>query len=183
MSIEEVLEQYKNVIHYEISKILNEYIDLWDDAIQETFIRINNSLPSILQKEGKHQENYIRVIARNAARTLRAKQYSETERMLSFEAWNETSGAEILDNPPETQIETAMEICLNKLKPEERDLLFLKDAENLGYEEISKALGISNFSCRKKVSRARKKLLQILLESTEGKNVMRGRVKYEEESI
>ena len=70
MDIETVLMQYKNVIHYEVSRVLYEQIDLWDEAVQETFIRINASLPSILEKDGKYQENYIRVIARNAAHTI-----------------------------------------------------------------------------------------------------------------
>ena len=54
MDIETVLMQYKNVIHYEVSRVLYEQIDLWDEAIQETFIRINASLPSIVEKDGKY---------------------------------------------------------------------------------------------------------------------------------
>ena len=70
MNIETVLIKYQNVINYEVSRVLYENIDLWDEAIQESFIRINASLESILEKEGKYQENYIRVVARNAARTI-----------------------------------------------------------------------------------------------------------------
>ena len=53
MNIETVLIKYQNVINYEVSRVLYENIDLWDEAIQESFIRINASLESILEKEGK----------------------------------------------------------------------------------------------------------------------------------
>ena len=51
MNIETVLIKYQNVINYEVSRVLYENIDLWDEAIQESFIRINASLESILEKE------------------------------------------------------------------------------------------------------------------------------------
>lgn len=74
MNIETVLTMYRNVINYEVTRVLHENIDLWDEAIQESFIRINGNLESILKKEGKYRENYIRVIARNAARTILSNQ-------------------------------------------------------------------------------------------------------------
>lgn len=51
MNIETVLIMYRNLINYEVTRVLHENIDLWDEAIQESFIRINGNLESILKKK------------------------------------------------------------------------------------------------------------------------------------
>ena len=48
MNIETVLIMYRNLINYEVTRVLHENVDLWDEAIHESFIRINGSLESIL---------------------------------------------------------------------------------------------------------------------------------------
>ena len=75
------------------------------------------------------------------------------------------------------QICEEMQICLNALNADEQDILLLRDVEQLTYAEIADAFGISETLCRKKVSRARKKLKKALTETTEGKAVIRGRYK------
>ena len=37
MNIETVLIMYRNVINYEVTRVLHENIDLWDEAIHESF--------------------------------------------------------------------------------------------------------------------------------------------------
>ena len=181
MDIETILMQYKNVIHYEVSRVLYEQIDLWDEAIQETFIRINASLPSIVEKDGKYQENYVRVIARKAARTILSKTNIYLARNLSLEEWSENH-ADCYSSYEQSFFEDnvclEMESCLNQLEPAERDILFLREIEGLQYDEIAKALVITTDTCRKRISRAKKKFKKIMTETTEGKQVIRGRIKH-----
>ena len=181
MDIETVLMQYKNVIHYEVSRVLYEQIDLWDEAIQETFIRINASLPSIVEKDGKYQENYVRVIARNAARTILSKKNIYLARNLSLEEWSENHEdcySSYEQSFFEGNVCPEMESCLNQLEPAERDILFLREIEGLQYDEIAKAFGITKDACRKRISRAKKNLKMILTDTGEGKQVIRGRVRH-----
>ncbi len=175
MDIETILRLYKKAIHYEVSSRLRNHNDLWDDAIQETFIRIYRSLHSILRKEGRHQENYVRVIARNVARTHLYNREKELLRAASFDEW--CSECEVSETDTGLQICEEMQICLNALNADEQDILLLRDVEQLTYAEIADAFGISETLCRKKVSRARKKLKKALTETTEGKAVIRGRYK------
>ena len=181
MDFETVLMQYKNVIHYEVSRVLYEQIDLWDEAIQETFIRSNASLPSIVEKDGKYQENYVRVIARNAARTILSKKNIYLARNLSLEEWSENHEdcySSYEQSFFEDNVCLEMESCLNQLEPAERDILFLREIEGLQYDEIAKALGITRDACRKRIARAKKKFKKIMTETTEGKQVIRGRIKH-----
>ena len=58
-----------------------------------------------------------------------------------------------------------------------RDILYLREVEELPYDEIAKALGITKEACRKRVSRAKRHFKQIITEPKEGRQVIRGRVK------
>ena len=180
MNIETVLIMYRNVINYEVTRVLHENIDLWDEAIQESFIRINGNLESILKKEGKYRENYIRVIVRNAARTILSNRRNFHAKNVSFEEWiaYEENAENLYEkNSSEEELSLEMEHCLRMLEPEERDILYLREVEELPYDEIAKALGITKEACRKRVSRAKRHFKQIITESKEGRQVIRGRVK------
>ena len=63
------------------------------------------------------------------------------------------------------------------LEPEERDILYLREIEELQYDDIANVLGITKEACRKRVSRAKRHFKQIITESKEGRQVIRGRVK------
>jgi RNA polymerase sigma factor (sigma-70 family) len=71
-----------------------------------------------------------------------------------------------------------MEECLIHLSDEEKDFLFLRFVEELEYEEISAAMGMSETACRQRVSRAKKHLETVIEETDAGKNTVRGRVCY-----
>ena len=180
MNIETVLIKYQNVINYEVSRVLYENIDLWDEAIQESFIRTNASLESILEKEGKYQENYIRVVARNAARTILSNMKKFRAKNVPFEEWVIYNGnaEEICEETfDKRELSLEMENCLRMLEPEERDILYLREIEELQYDDIANVLGITKEACRKRVSRAKRHFKQIITESKEGRQVIRGRVK------
>lgn len=178
MNTESVLVQYKKVINYEVMRVLHQHEDCWQDAIQETFLRVHNSIDSILSKKGKYQENYIRVIARNAAKTILSKELLHRERNTSYEEWLDTNPEEGIGFFVEEPLDEGMEECLRQLSEEEKDFLFLRFVEELEYEEISAAMDMSEAACRQRVSRAKKHLESVIEETDAGKNLVRGRVRY-----
>lgn len=182
--IEEILERYKEVIKYEVRKILLQSEPLQEDAMQETWIRIYRSLSAVASRQGKQQENYIRVIARNAAKDVRAEEWKRRgwEDILNEEdipVCDNYRGVETVN--PELgrfRMETEeMESCLLELTQKERDVLYLRYVEETDYEEMAVALHTSEVNCRQMVTRARRSLARIVDKHTEYEILREGRVK------
>ncbi|MGN1415028.1 MAG: RNA polymerase sigma factor [Anaerovoracaceae bacterium] len=182
--IEEILERYKGVIKYEVRKILLQSEALQEDAMQETWIRIYRSLPAVASRQGKQQENYIRVIARNAAKDVRSQEWKRRgwENPLNeedFPVCDDYRKAETVN--PELnrfRMETEeMENCLLELTQKERDVLYLRYVEEADYEEMAIAFHTSEGNCRQMVLRAKRSLAQIMDKHTECEILTEGRVK------
>lgn len=124
--------------------------EIADDLLQETyyrFLRVRTTFQS-----DSHRKNYLFRIATNLAndnfRTGRDEQLPE-----NYEA-RDASG----HHPHEPDVRDA----LAKLKPRERDALWLAYAEGLSHKEIAESLGVKATSMKILLFRARQKLVSLL---------------------
>ena len=122
-----------------------------EDITSETFIRALTAAENIRAETVK---GYLLTIARNLAfkRTKRASRLADL-----------TPGLPALDNGPEQTAETNLGLqgamqFMQTLPEVDRAALLLHIQDDLSYEEISKALGISLAAAKVKVHRTRLKL-------------------------
>lgn len=138
-----------------------------EDATQETFVKIHRSLQQL--ENTASLQTWIFSIARNEAftilRRLRPMEELETE---TENVWDE-------ENPLEKVVQKEragiVQHCLGLLKPMYRELLILKEYEQLSYAEISQVTGASESAVKSGLFKARramrKKLESILKERDE----------------
>jgi len=85
---------------------------------------------------------------------------STVTKLLNEQSFKDYYALEIVDN---TAI-LALKDALTKIDEQEKDILLLR-AQNYSYDEIAKFLGIENNQLKVKYHRAKKKLIQILIEN------------------
>lgn len=81
-------------------------------------------------------------------------------KLLNEQAFKDYYALEIVDNPAILALKEA----LNKMDEQEKDILLLR-AQNYSYEEIAKLLAIENNQLKVKHHRAKKKLVQTLIDN------------------
>jgi RNA polymerase sigma-70 factor, ECF subfamily len=123
---------------------------LADDLLQETYYRFLRT--RMVFENDSHRKNYLFKIATNLAndsfRKVRAEQLPE----------NYEAGSAAHDNQHHTDVNRAMA----KLKPRERDALWLAYAEGLSHKEIAETLGVKTTSMKILLYRARQRLVFLL---------------------
>lgn len=85
---------------------------------------------------------------------------STVTKLLNEQSFKDYYALEIVDNPAILALKDA----LTKIDEQEKDILLLR-AQNYSYEEVAKLLGIENNQLKVKYHRAKKKLIQILIEN------------------
>lgn len=119
-----------------------------DDLLQDTYLRVLEvNLPPEMSDEWL--KNYLFRIATNLAR--------DKHRKRSHEPLSEHAAPE-----PARDLQQDMEKSLQRIKPKERQLLWLAYVERFTHEEIGKILGARTPSIRVMLSRARHNLATIL---------------------
>jgi RNA polymerase sigma-70 factor, ECF subfamily len=141
---------------------------LADDLLQETYFRFLRARSSY--ENQTHRRNALYRIATNLARDAR-------RRRLIREPFGATGGDNIEKvssrHDAAASAERASEVALamSKLKPREREMLWLAYAEGASHAEIAGVLGLRADSLRPMLSRVRRKFASLLGggESTGGK--------------
>lgn len=142
-----------------------------EDAAQETLIKLWRSLPSyrfecpILP--------YALQVARNTTLDFLRRKRSDRLHMLPMS--EDSDGRAILAELPDpdeninpahayARRERAAEVrrAIDELPQELREILVLKDIQGLSYEQIGQALALKDGTVKSRLSRARKKLSEIL---------------------
>jgi RNA polymerase sigma-70 factor, ECF subfamily len=129
---------------------------LADDLLQETYYRFLRT-PNVFESE-THRRNYLYRIAANlACDSHRAK---ETHVPLPQE--NEAGHPSGNTAPQQFQQSADLTRALSRLKPRQRDALWLAYAEGSSHEEIARVLGLRTSSVKLLLFRARRKLASLL---------------------
>jgi RNA polymerase sigma-70 factor (ECF subfamily) len=138
-----------------------------EDATQETFLKVHRSLHQL--EKSASLVTWVFSIARNEAFTiLRRMRPAEEFREENEEIWDEESP---LDRMVEKERAEIVQHCLSLLKPMYRELLILREYEQLSYVEIAQITGRTESAVKSGIFKARKaigrKLESILKERDE----------------
>jgi RNA polymerase sigma-70 factor (ECF subfamily) len=135
---------------------------LADDLLQETyyrFLRINAA-----HESEAHRRNYLFRIATNLVRDLRRRPRLDESRT--------AEGADEIDHADPRSADAAngavrrldLARSMARLKPRERDLLWLAYAQGSSHKEIAETLGLKTASIKLLLFRARRRLAGLLRE-------------------
>ena len=127
-----------------------------DDLLQECYYRFLRA--KVAHDDETHRKNYLFRIATNLARDRYRRRSTSPEASAQID---ETHGA---DTAAVTRAETRADLqrAMSRLKPRERELLWLAYAQGSTHEEIGATLGLKTGSIKPLLFRARHKLAALL---------------------
>ena len=166
MNFEEVYERYKRPV-WRLARRLTGNDDEAFDATQEIFLRVWRGLPGF-RGEAK-VSTWVFQIAWNYLRAHRRK----TGRTLQVIGEDINAAQELVDSAvdtgpdPErraraTELLNRVEVALEKLPEHYRVVVWLRDGEDLSYQEIADALDVPIGTVRSRLARARKTLKELV---------------------
>ena len=135
-----------------------------EDVVQETFIRVSKHLHKIDEQDEKRTKNFLLVICKNISLNYLQRQkkmvpddglYDKIDTGLEPEkdSLNIVIGRE--------SIQELVDI-IKTLKEPYREVIFLRFYHGLSYDEIAKLLQIEPATARKRIERARVKLMNLI---------------------
>ena len=127
------------------------------DLAQETFVRAWQALPQ-WQPEAQFRTWLFRIASNAALDALRRR------KIVAFEPLDESFTVAAGEPDPERRLElnqriAALEESLARLSADHREILLLRELENMSYEEIGAVLGITEGTVKSRLARARTALL------------------------
>jgi RNA polymerase sigma factor (sigma-70 family) len=140
----------KDIFRYAFS-ILKDEEDA-KDAMQEVFRKYLESKNSF--RGNCSQKTFLLVIARNYCFNKLKSRDNKNERLDNIPY--------IRGNEPDIIIKLSIEAAMKKLTPEQNELLYLKEYEDLTYKEISDLTNLTIENVKIKLYRARLELKKIL---------------------
>jgi RNA polymerase sigma-70 factor (ECF subfamily) len=166
----ELIRRYQDRLFNTVFRLLGSIEDA-QDVVQETFLNAYRSLESF--KGDAELFTWLYRIAWNTAVSLKRKQ----RMALSIHTGrNGQGGIDPLDasdgNQPgealeKAELEHCVQTALNRLSPEHRAVLVLKEMEGLKYEDIAEILQVPVGTIRSRLHRARMELRDILEQDEE----------------
>ncbi len=161
----ELVQRYQDRLYNTVYRLLDNAEDA-QDVVQETFLHAYQALPRF---KGESQLfTWLYRIAVNTAISLKRKQRVA----LSIDSGRGTlAGTEPLDSSESSRPEAALEKAeqeeriqkaLNRLSPEHRTVLILKDLEEHSYETMATILQVPLGTVRSRLHRARLELRALL---------------------
>lgn len=145
-----------------------------EDAAQEIFVKAYQSLSDFRQTSSFYTWLY-RIASNHCLSLLRTKKRHPSE---SLQALTETEGGSIealfftsKDVRASIEAKDLVEALLSGLRPEQRMLLTLREAEGLSYEEISRVMDISLDAVKARLRRTRQEIDEKLRHLLPGKDV------------
>ncbi len=139
------------------------------DALQESFIKIFRYLKNF-KEDSKFDTWVYRIVVNTCNDMLRKNSALAAERTVCGDE-EEDYAVKIPDSAPgpqeallrREQIEQILK-GMEQLKPEQREVIILRDIQGLSYEEVGSVLQCSIGTVKSRINRARGRLREILLE-------------------
>ena len=162
---EEIVSTYSRRI-YNLAYRFTSRADAAEDLTQEVFVRVYRSLEQYDPKQGDLQ-NWLMRLARNLViddyrRRQRAPQDTQAEDIEGHTYHLRASG-----NTPQRELERRelgeqVQAAIDKLPPDLRTCVILRDIEELSYQEIVDHLKIPEGTVKSRINRGRIELAKIL---------------------
>lgn len=153
--LERLYKEYRQLLYAVAFGILKNSRDA-EDAVHQTFVKIFDHLEKINENECHKTKAFLVTIMRHQSYDiLRAR---KKEAHVSYEDWEETVGESSEEIPEESDLAEA----LHRLPVNYSTVLLLKYSHGYDDHEIAKLLDISEENVRQRISRAKKKLAELL---------------------
>ena len=154
----ELVRRHQSPVYRYLLRMLGSHEDALELA-QDTFIKAWQALPQ-WQPEAQFRTWLFRIANNAALDALRRRKLVE---FVPLEDGYDAPGSE---PDPEHQAQVTqdvrqLEASLNKLAPEHRQILLLREVEEMSYEEIGRVLSLSEGTVKSRLARARAALIGI----------------------
>jgi RNA polymerase sigma factor (sigma-70 family) len=147
-----------------------------EDAVQDAFLRAHQAFASY---QGGSEKAWLMTIVRNVCLTLLKRRVRSGNVVMLDEAMGEVEQASAdivpasLNSRPDgellAKIERArVQTALKKLPQKLREIVVLREFEDLSYQEISEVVGVPVGTVMSRLSRAREQLKALLTENENG---------------
>jgi RNA polymerase sigma-70 factor (ECF subfamily) len=150
-------------------------IDEYDDAcevVQDAFLSAYRNLPNF-RRESRFSTWLTAItlnLSKNRLKQVRRKRLREP---VSLDAPVQTDDGEVMPDPPSKEpsvldrlekqdIQRRVRDCIRALEPEFREVIVLRDMQNLAYEEIGVALKLAAGTVKSRLFRAREAMKECL---------------------
>lgn len=162
--LERIYEKYKNIMYREAYTILHDSHDA-EDALQQAFLKLMPCIDRVREDEPGMTCNFLKMVIRNVAKDLYNKRIylNNTEDTIDIIEDDVTDvGMEVADIviSKETVSRIAQEI--ENLPEKYRDVLILEKVFGYSREETMVLLNQNYEALKKRMTRAKKKLLEAL---------------------
>lgn len=135
---------------------------LADDLLQEAYYRFLRARAT--HDDDAHRKNYLFRIAANLAHDVRRRPRIDDTALADTSGAGETADPRSTDVATETARRVDLARAMARLKPRERDLLWLAYAQGSSHGEIAEILGLKASSIKMLLFRARRRLAALLRE-------------------
>jgi RNA polymerase sigma-70 factor (ECF subfamily) len=160
ITMEQLYNTYGKSMYKIAFSILNDHQQA-EDAVQNSLIKLVNYLPRIEDLYNNQTKNLIIITIKNVAIDKYRRNKKENEIITVGLPDNEYEFAS--DDCIESVIEQEFLLSVfKKLKPSQREIIMMKCFYGLDYKEISKILKIKESTVRKRYSRAKAMVEEIL---------------------
>lgn len=170
-SFNQLVLSYQSMVYNVAYRILGDR-DAAADAVQDAFLLAFKAIGKF--RGGSFRAWLLRIVTNSCYDQLRRKQRQPTA---SLDALLVSNPAPIrpLTDPEESpeeyamrqELSNALQLGIGILPPEQRATLVLSDIQGLSYQEIAEITGVSLGTVKSRLSRARSKLRDYLLEQRE----------------
>ncbi len=172
-AFELLIARYKNPLTNFVYRFLGNF-DECEDVVQETFIRVYRKKHSY-RPEARFS-TWIYTIAGNLAKTrLRQR---DRHKFVSLSPSRKRDGEEITFEVPDTRYAAdrqadstlkneIIQRALNSISPKFREVVVLRDVQELSYEEIAEVTGLSLGTVKSRINRGRTLLQKLLRDIVE----------------
>ena len=162
---EEIVQNYTRRI-YNLAYRFTSRADAAEDLTQEVFIRVYRSLEQYNPKQGDLQ-NWLMRLARNLIiddyrKRQRAPQDEAAEDLEDHQYHLRASGGTVQREMERRELGVQVQAGIDKLSPDLRTCVILRDIEELSYQEIVDLLKIPEGTVKSRINRGRIELAKIL---------------------
>lgn len=165
LKVEELYYSYRRLLFTTANEILRDR-HLSEDAVHDAFVKIIKNLHKVGEVSCPRTRNFIVIICRNVAKDI----YKKRKGLVNTEDEQELAAREtdILSNPLDIVIsqETVNRLtsAIEQLSEVYRDTFLLKRVYGFSREEIAETFGISVKAVKKRLARAKVKIIEQLRE-------------------
>lgn len=162
--LEEIYEKYKGIMYKEAWSILHNELDV-EDAVQKAFENLTKCCDRIEKVDSARTCNFIRIVVKNAARDVYKEKMHITNQETCVDFIEDLCSTNCGDSTDILIQKEKLRITIEEIKklPETmRDVIILEKVLGYTRAETIKLLGENNETLKKRLTRARKKLLESL---------------------